>query len=156
MRVGLSHRRGRADTDAMNSSDTGRQRQHPTPEQLASVPLLASLDHEQLAELAELFEVAEVPAGLPIVAEGAPGYAFYVLAEGTAQVRLRNTDVRTLGPHDFFGEIAMIENTPRTAWVLAVQPCVVWMMFGDAFRTLETEHPDIAKVLQEAADARRG
>ncbi|HEY7045754.1 MAG TPA: cyclic nucleotide-binding domain-containing protein [Jatrophihabitantaceae bacterium] len=138
----------------MNTSDSGRP--HPTPEQLASVPLLASLDREQLKDLAELFEVAEVPAGLPIVSEGAPGYAFYVLAEGTAEVQRRGNVVRTLGPSDYFGEIAMIENTPRTAWVLAVEPCVVWMMFGNAFRTLETGHPEVAKVLQDAADARRG
>ena len=137
----------------MNSSDSGRS--HPTPEQLASVPLLASLDHQQLTDLAERFEVADVPAGLPIVSEGAPGYAFYILAEGTAHVRRGDSAVRTLGPRDYFGEIAMIENTPRTAWVLAVEPCVVWMMFGDAFRALETEHPEIAKVLQDAADARR-
>jgi CRP-like cAMP-binding protein len=138
----------------MNSSDSGQR--HPTPEQLATVPLLASLNRQQLSDLAELIDVAEVAEGFPIVSEGAPGYAFYILAEGTAQVRRGDSVVRTLGPHDYFGEIAMIENTPRTAWVLAVEPCVVWMMFDNAFRTLESGHPEIAKVLQDAADARRG
>jgi CRP-like cAMP-binding protein len=70
-------------------------------------------------------------------------------------VRHGETVVRTLGPRDFFGEVAMIENTRRTASVVAAEPCVVWSMFGTTFRVLEAEHPDIAKVLSDAATTRR-
>jgi CRP-like cAMP-binding protein len=128
---------------------------HPTPEQLASVPLLESLSRQQLSDLAELIEISEVSAGRSIVREGASGYSFYVLAEGTAQVRHGDTVVRTLGPRDYFGEVAMIENTRRSASVVAVEPCVIWSMFGTTFRVLEAEHPQIAQALQHAASTRR-
>jgi CRP-like cAMP-binding protein len=128
---------------------------HPSPEELASVPLLASLSGEQLAALAPLLDVEDVSAGRAIVREGAHGYAFYLLIEGTAEVRHGDTVVRTLGPQDFFGEVAMIDNIRRTASVVALEPCVIWSMFGTTFRVLEAEDPDIAKVLQNAADTRR-
>ena len=137
----------------MTSSDPGRP--HPTPEQLASVPLLASLNRQQLIDLAELIDVVDMSAGRTIVSEGATGYAFYVLADGTAEVRHGDTVVRTLGPGDHFGEVAMIEDGRRSASVVAVGPCVVWSMFGTTFRVLEAEHPEIAKTLQEAISTRR-
>jgi CRP/FNR family transcriptional regulator, cyclic AMP receptor protein len=137
----------------MTSSDAGRP--HPTPEQLASVPLLASLNRQQLSDLAELIDVVDMSAGRTIVSEGATGYAFYVLADGAAEVRHGDTVVRTLGPGDHFGEVAMIEDGRRSASVVTVGPCVVWSMFGTTFRVLEAEHPEIAKTLQEAIDTRR-
>jgi CRP-like cAMP-binding protein len=127
---------------------------HPSPEELASVPLLAPLSREQLVALAPLLDVEDVSACRAIVREGAHGYAFYVLIEGTAEVRHGDT-VRTLGPQDFFGEVAMIDNVRRTASVVALEPCVIWSMFGTTFRVLEADDPDIAKVLQNAANTRR-
>jgi CRP-like cAMP-binding protein len=137
----------------MTSSESGLP--HPSPEELASLPLLASLSPQQLTSAARLIEVEEVSAGQTIVREGTHGYAFYFLIEGTAEVRHGDAVVRTLGPPDFFGEIAMIDNTRRTASVVAVERCVVWSMFGTTFRVLEAEHPEIAKVLQDAANTRR-
>jgi CRP/FNR family transcriptional regulator, cyclic AMP receptor protein len=63
--------------------------------------------------------------------------------------------MRTLGPRDYFGEVAMIENTRRSASVAAVEPCVSWSMFGTTFRVLQAEHPEIAKALQQAASTCR-
>jgi CRP-like cAMP-binding protein len=144
---------GSADTDRMTSSDFGRP--HPTAEQLMCVPLLASLSSQQLADLAEFIDVVEVPSGQVIVGEGTAGYAVYILIEGTVQVRHGETVVRTLSPPDFFGEVVMIDNARRTATVVAAEPCVLWSMFGTTYRVLEAEHPEVAKVLQHAADTRR-
>jgi CRP-like cAMP-binding protein len=119
------------------------------------VPLLAALSPEQLAVLAPLMEIEDISAGRVVVREGVHGYASYFLVEGTAEVRHGNTAVRTLRPGDFFGEVAIIENVRRTASVIAVEPCVVWSMFGTTFRVLETDLPDIAKVLHDAANTRR-
>jgi CRP-like cAMP-binding protein len=130
-------------------------RPHPSPEELASVPLLAALNPEQLTALAELLEVEDISAGRAVVREGATGYAFYFMIAGAAEVRHGDTVVRTLGPGDFFGEVAMIDNTRRTASVIAVEPSIVWSMFGTTFRVLEADHPDIAKVLQNVANTRR-
>lgn len=119
------------------------------------MPLLASLNRQQLSDLAELIDVVDMSAGRTIVSEGATGYAFYVLADGAAEVRHGDTVVRTLGPGDHFGEVAMIEDGRRSASVVTVRQCVVWSMFGTTFRVLEAEHPEIAKTLQEAIDTRR-
>lgn len=136
----------------MTSSDYGLP--HPSTDQLSAMPLLASLSSEQLADLAELIELHQVSAGEAIVREGGDGYAFYFLFEGTAEVRHGDTVVSTLGPQDFFGEIAMIENVRRTASVVAVEPCVVGSMFGTVFRVLEASSPAIAQVLHDAAVTR--
>ena len=137
----------------MTSSESGVR--HPSPEELAALPLLSSLSSEQLDALSQLIEVGDVSAGRVIVREGQHGYAFYILIEGSAEVRHGDSVVRTLGPRDFFGEVAMIDKTRRTASVVAVEPSVVWSMFGTTFRVLEADHPEIAKVLSDAAATHR-
>ena len=128
---------------------------HPNADQLSRVPLFASLTAEQLARLAHLLEVEHFPAGRTILREGADGYSFHVLIEGTAEVRHGETVVRTLGASDYFGEVAIVDRTRRTATVVAVQPCIVWSMFGTTFRTLAAEHTDIATALEHVAHTRR-
>jgi CRP-like cAMP-binding protein len=127
----------------------------PNPEQLGAVHLFASLTTAQLSTLSRLIDIESVPSGRTIVREGADGYAFHVLAEGAAQVRHGDTTVRTLGPNDYFGEVALIDNSRRTASVIATEPCVVWSMFGTTFRELAAEHPEIAAVLEQVAHNRR-
>ena len=137
----------------MSSSDLGAT--HPDPAQLASVALFASLTSEQLSALAKLMDVEHVPAGKAMVREGPDGYSFHVLMEGTAEVRHSDATVRTLWSNDYFGELAIVQTTRRTATVVAVEPCVVASMFGTTFRTLTHEHPDIAAALEETARTRR-
>ena len=58
----------------------------PEPEQLAAVPLLASLKPDQLQAIASLTELRSEPEGTQLVGEGAPGYALFILIDGTATV----------------------------------------------------------------------
>ena len=137
----------------MTSSEPGVP--HPDPAQLASVALFASLTPEQLLELATLMDVDYFPAGKAMVREGVDGYSFHILLDGTAEVRHGDVTVRTLGVNDYFGELAIVQSTRRTATVVAVSPCVLASMFGTTFRKLASEHPDIAAALEDVARARR-
>lgn len=128
---------------------------HPNEEQLSKVPLFAALTAGQLSQLAQLMEVEYFPAGRTIIREGADGYSFHVLIDGAADVRHGELVLRRLRPNDYFGEIALVERTRRTASVVAVEPSVVWSMFGTTFRILAAEHPDIAATLELAAHTRR-
>jgi CRP-like cAMP-binding protein len=125
-------------------------------EDLASVPLFSSLDAEQLAKVASLFHVQNASADVKLVGEGAPGYTFFVLVDGKAEVRSAGERLAELGPGDFFGEMAILGAGRRTATVTSTSPARLLVMFGTEFRTLEAAHPEIASRLAEAMQARAG
>jgi CRP-like cAMP-binding protein len=123
-------------------------------EQLASVPLFSALTEGQLSELARWFETRTASAATRLCGQGATGYTFFVLADGTADVSSDGEPVATLGPGDFFGEIALLGHGRRTATVTATSPVSLLVMFGAEFRRLETTHPDIASSIRSAMEAR--
>ena len=124
---------------------------HVSASDLAAVSLFADLPNSFLAAIAERFDVERHHPGHTIVAEGRSGYSFYVLAEGTATVSHEGQVLRTLGPGDFFGEIAILgPQGRRTATVTADDEVVVWQLFGTSFRTLQMESPDVAQALEQA------
>jgi CRP-like cAMP-binding protein len=100
--------------------------------------------------------VQNTSEGVRLVGEGAPGYTFFVLMEGTAAVTTSGQTVAVLGPGDFFGEIAILGDGRRTATVTSTSPARLLVMFGTEFRQLEAEHPEIASRIAEAMQARVG
>jgi CRP/FNR family transcriptional regulator, cyclic AMP receptor protein len=125
------------------------------PADLAPVPLFASLSEEELEAVACWFEPKSASAGVRLAGEGAPGYSFFVLAEGSAAVTANGNDVATLGPGDFFGEIAILGDGRRTATVTTTSAARLFVMFGAEFRRLQQAHPDIAGRLEAAMAERR-
>jgi CRP-like cAMP-binding protein len=123
---------------------------------LAGVPLFASLDEAQLQELAGWFHVHNTGEGRRLVGEGAPGYTFFVILDGTAQVTADGVSLVTLGPGDFFGEIAILGAGQRTATVTSTSPVRMLVLFGTEFRQLEAAHPAIAAELTAAMQTRLG
>jgi voltage-gated potassium channel len=119
----------------------------PTVDALAAVPLFQDLSPDDLAALAQKFEVEQHRAGTALVTEGRSGYAFYVLAEGRASVSEGDQQVRELGPGAHFGEMAIIGDGRRTATVRALTDVTVWVLFGTAFRVLQTTRPEVAALL---------
>src|SRR5690348_11726077 len=91
-------------------------------EELRSVPLFKSLDEAQLSELARWFDIRTASEGVRVCGEGATGYTFFVLTEGTASVTADGEAVANLGPGDFFGEIAILGHGRRTATVTTTAP----------------------------------
>jgi CRP-like cAMP-binding protein len=127
---------------------------HPEPEQLADFALFASLRPEQLQAVASLMDVTSVPAGATLVGEGAPGFSLFVLLDGAAAVTQEDLPLTTLGAGDFFGEIALLGETKRTATVTATAAVTLAVMYGSDFRVFERDFPDAARQLKEAT-ARR-
>jgi CRP-like cAMP-binding protein len=92
------------------------------PDRLRAIPVFASLDSETLRGIATFATESSVPAGKHLVKEGDYAYEFMAIEEGEADVVRGNETVATLGPGDFFGEIAVLEKTLRTASVVARTP----------------------------------
>src|SRR4051794_24894445 len=78
-----------------------------TVDDLSAVPLFESLDEPELRQLASWFDVQTAKEGVRLIGEDAAGYSFFVLAERTADVTSDGARVATLGPGDFFGEVAI-------------------------------------------------
>jgi len=120
---------------------------------LAAIPLFASLGKPALGELARSFELREVSEGVELAGEGASGYSFFVLAAGSAVASANGEEVGQIGPGDFFGETAILTDGRRHATVTTTAPSKLLVMFGTEFRRLEQAQPEIAaeieRVMQE-------
>jgi len=122
---------------------------HPTTEELLTqVPLLAGLSKKELARVSALATRLDLPAGKELTHQGAAGREFMVLLEGEAEVLLDGTSITTLRAGDFLGEIALLEDRPRTATVVATTPVSVDVIGRSEFATLLADHPSIAQQLQ--------
>jgi CRP-like cAMP-binding protein len=122
----------------------------PDPAQLAAIPLLESLSEEELERVARWTEVRHADSGERICGEGAPGYSFFVIDDGTASVTRDGADVATLTAGDFFGELALHNDGRRTATVTATSPLTYYAMFGSDFRQFEAEMPNAAEHIKAA------
>ena len=116
---------------------------------LAALPLFASLDEDQVQEVARWFEPRSVSAGTELVGQGASGYSVFVLTDGQAVVAVDDTTVAWLGPGDFFGEGAIVNDSRRNATVRTTAPSQVLVMFGTEFRRLQRAQPEIAEAIEQ-------
>jgi cAMP-dependent protein kinase regulator len=85
-----------------------------------SVPLLQNLTPSQREAMVSALTTHSFKNGQRIVNEGDPGDLFYLIKEGTVVCSKRGSEIRRLGRGDFFGEIALLYNSPRTATVTAL------------------------------------
>ena len=94
-------------------------RHDPFVDHLQQVTLFAACSRKDLHKLAHLSEDRRVAAGTTIVNEGDDGNEFFVILDGTARVSRQGRKIATLGPGSGFGELALLENAPRNATVVA-------------------------------------
>jgi CRP-like cAMP-binding protein len=96
---------------------------------------------------------ANVPAGAVVTAEGGPGDGFFVIEAGEAEVTMEGQPRATMTTGDFFGEIALLMGSDRTATVTATSDLRCFALTPSDFRTLVEGSPSIAwKVIQSMAD----
>jgi CRP/FNR family transcriptional regulator len=113
-------------------------------QQLASVPLLAGLEPRVRRRLAEVGKRRTYQADETIVQEGTTGTALYIVLSGRARVEREGQPIAELGTGDFFGELALIEEHPRSATVVASEPTECLLFVAWEFTSLLEEHPEIA------------
>ena len=100
-------------------------------------------------------EDLEVEAGKVLAREGEIGQEFFVIVDGEVSVTRDGEEINRLGPGDFFGEIALIWDSPRrTATVTAATPVRFFVLTRQAFRGLIDHHPDIEAKVLEALEQR--
>jgi CRP/FNR family transcriptional regulator, cyclic AMP receptor protein len=115
--------------------------------------LFAGCSKRQLAVIAMIADEIDIPNGKSFIRQGERGREFFAVIEGDVEVRKNGRRVKTRGGSEFFGEIALISGSPRTATVTAVSPVRALVITDRHFRSLMRSSPDLQlKVLQALAE----
>jgi CRP/FNR family transcriptional regulator, cyclic AMP receptor protein len=122
------------------------------PELLARVGLFADLSSAELIGLAGLMRARAYARDEVIYLRGDPGTAFYVIASGRVKITLTSPEgkeliLRRFGPGDFHGELALLDDEPRSADAVATEASVLLVLQRDAFRQFLADHPTVATKL---------
>jgi CRP/FNR family cyclic AMP-dependent transcriptional regulator len=126
-------------------------------EALGKVPLFAELGERELKLLSGQMHERRFPEGAQVTVEGSHGAGFFVIAEGNASVSVGGEPRATLGPGDYFGEIALIDEGVRSASITAVTDLLCYGMTPWEFRPFVEQHPQVAwGLLQTLARRFRG
>jgi CRP/FNR family transcriptional regulator, cyclic AMP receptor protein len=119
---------------------------------LKRAPLFDGLSRKELAQLARVSEDLEVEPGTVLCKEGDIGQEFFVIVDGKIKVTRKGRRVAARGAPDFVGEIALLEELPRTATVTAETSVRLFVLTGKDFRHLLDENPSVErKVLRALA-----
>ena len=117
---------------------------------LKSVPIFSDLGDSELERIARSFRDRTFAAGQEVVTEGRGGVGFFVIEDGEAAVTVHGDERRSMGPGDYFGEVALIDEGPRTATITAKTDLKCWGLTPWDFRPLVETHADIAWRLLQA------
>jgi CRP-like cAMP-binding protein len=123
-------------------------------EMLSRIPLFAGVKGRDLGRLAKVMSERRFAEGEAITTEGESGVGFFVIEHGNATVSLKGETLRTLGPGDHIGEIALIDEGPRSATVTATTEVSCRGMAAWEFRSFVQEHPEVAWQLLQSLAAR--
>ncbi len=122
----------------------------PSVELLQRVPLFAELDPRELERLSGSFKERTFDAGQSVAAEGEGGAGFFIIESGEAVVNVHGEERGRLGPGDYFGDIAMIDQGDRTASIEAVSELKCYGLTFWDFRPLVESDARIAWPLLQA------
>ena len=112
---------------------------------LKRAPLFEDLSRRELVQLARVTEDLELPPGKVLCTEGDLGHEFFVIVEGKTEVTKGGKRVAARAGGDFVGEIALLEDTRRTATVTAKTPLRVFVLTRKDFRRLVQENPSVER-----------
>jgi CRP-like cAMP-binding protein len=119
-------------------------------ELLSQVPLFAGLSTRELRTVAGLTTQLTLPEGRELTHQGGRGFEFIVVLEGTVDVLIDGEVVATCGAGEFFGEMALLEDRPRTATVIARTGVIVDVIGRGDFSVLLDDHPQIDEKVRAA------
>jgi MFS family permease len=122
---------------------------------MRSIPIFAPLPAATLEHLANALRRVQVPAGTDVVRAGDVGHNFFIIETGTAEV-LVDKQIRPIGPGDYFGEVALLRDVPRTATVRAVTKLTVYALERNEFIGAVTGHPPSRNVADAVIGDRLG
>lgn len=121
---------------------------------LAAIPLFADLPENEIAVIAGAASELEVEAGRALTTEGDFGHTLFAIESGTADVVADGVTVRTAGPGDVVGEVAVLRSGRRVASIVATAPMrVIALLNRDVWR-LERQAPEAARRLRALAEER--
>ncbi|HEY0415436.1 MAG TPA: cyclic nucleotide-binding domain-containing protein [Gaiellaceae bacterium] len=118
------------------------------PSRLAAIPLFATLEPGHLEALAAVAKETTAGPGQQVATQGDFGHALYAIEEGSADVSVGGEQVRTLGPGDVFGEVAILTAGRRTATVVATTPMKLIAIFKRDVWSLERSSPEAGERLR--------
>ena len=125
-----------------------------TAEFLAGVPLFSSCTPEEIEAIAQSAQEESFDAGQIIVTQGMPGQAFYLVTSGRVEIVRDGRSLGAFGVGDFFGEMSLLDNAPRSATIRAIEPTTCIMLSSWDFKSLLEKNPSIAVRLLEVLSRR--
>ena len=119
---------------------------------LAAVPLFANIPQPELVKLAALARQENYPKNAEIMAEGDRSSGLYILLSGKVKVVLRSEEgkeiiLAILNPTEFFGEMALLDDAPRSADIVTMAPTTVLVIAKQEFKSWLQRHPEMAFVI---------
>jgi CRP/FNR family transcriptional regulator len=130
---------------------------------LLNVPMFSGVGRKELKRLVDRMSERTFAEGEVAVEEGRGGVGFWMIQDGDAAVTIGGEIVRTLGPGDYFGEVALLDDGPRSATVTAARDMRCLGIASWEFRPFVLEHPEVALTMMQTlarrlreAEARAG
>ena len=128
-------------------------RRNQKVELIRKAPLFAHCSKRELEQIAQIADEIDLREGKEMTKQGSRGREFFVLLEGDAEVKKDGRRINTLKGGDFFGEIALVSDVPRTATVIASSPVRALVITDRSFKRLLRDTPQIQeKVLSALAE----
>lgn len=121
---------------------------------LARVPIFSSCTPAEIAAIAGVAQENDFQAAQIIVTQGTPGQAFYLILSGRVEILRDGISLGAFGPGDFFGEMSLLDQAPRSATIRALETTTCLMLSSWDFKSLLERHPSIAIKLLEVLSRR--
>jgi voltage-gated potassium channel len=121
---------------------------------VTSVTFLRNLDAPSIIELTRMLRPLDLPERNIVVRRGRPGDCMYFIASGEVEVRIEPQPIR-LGAGSFFGELALLDGSPRTATVVTTIPSTFLILDVSDFRAFAAHHPELGQAIESEAAHRR-
>jgi len=132
--------------------------ERPTAESLARIPVFRGLPFEEREWAVRRMARERFPRGTVVIRQGDEGDKFYAISRGKVQVDVRqdgHVDTHEMGPGEVFGEIALIENVPRTATITALTPLTAFVLSREDFDELQRRTSEFRESLLDVTVSRR-